>query len=89
MYNEKKTEFKDVLEKNIKFKQLISSGNYSCVGIPYEDALNAIKEYADHIRQEKDKEISEFTQAYQSRQSEVVANLYKEIALLKKELDLS
>lgn len=33
----------EILEMHVKYRQLISFGNYSCVGIPYEDALKAVK----------------------------------------------
>lgn len=37
-------EAKQILEKNIKMRGLLDFGNYSCVGIPYENALNAVNE---------------------------------------------
>lgn len=37
-------EAKEILEKNIKMRGLLDFGNYSCVGIPYENALNAVNE---------------------------------------------
>ena len=37
-------EAKEILEKNIKMPGLLNFGNYLCVGIPYGDALNAVKE---------------------------------------------
>lgn len=37
-------EAKEILEKNIKMRVLLDSGNYSCVAIPYENALNAVNE---------------------------------------------
>ena len=35
----------EILEKNISMRGLIDFGNYSCVGIPYEDALKAMQAY--------------------------------------------
>lgn len=31
-----------ILKERITFKQNIQNGNYSCVGIPYSDALGAV-----------------------------------------------
>jgi hypothetical protein len=35
----------EILEKNISMRGLIDFGSYSCVGIPYEDALKAMQAY--------------------------------------------
>lgn len=40
---------KEILKSNIKFRGTITNGNYSCIGIPYENALNAIREISSLI----------------------------------------
>ena len=44
----------EILEKNISIRGLLDFGNYSCVGIPYEDALKAMQAYHEaKMREEK------------------------------------
>ena len=35
---------KNILDKNISFRKNIENGNFSCVGIPYENALKSVNE---------------------------------------------
>jgi hypothetical protein len=35
---------KEILDQNINMRGSLNLGNYSCVGIPYEDSLNAVRE---------------------------------------------
>jgi len=36
----------EILENNIKFKKAITNENFTCIGIPFEDALRAMEDYA-------------------------------------------
>ncbi len=37
----------EFLNDNIQFRQHITDRNYSCVGIPYEDAVKAANQFSD------------------------------------------
>lgn len=72
---------KEILESTIQFRQTISLGNYSCVNIPYENALKAVNELSLQCA-EKQKELQEYTIAY-NRECERNDQQAKEIERLK------
>jgi hypothetical protein len=45
MENEDNKLAEEILEKNIPIRGLIDLGSYSCVGIPYEAAIEAMQAY--------------------------------------------
>jgi hypothetical protein len=56
MENEDNKLTEEILEKNISIRGLLDFGNYSCIGIPYEDALKAMQAYHEaKMREEKAK----------------------------------
>jgi hypothetical protein len=54
----------EILEKHISIRGLLNSGNYSCVGIPYEDAIKAIRAtlHAQQIAEGAEERLREVTE---------------------------
>jgi chromosome segregation ATPase len=48
----KKVTAEEVLKGSISFRGSISNGNFTCVGVPYADALKAMESFAQPLRED-------------------------------------